>query len=672
MAAFEAEYLLSTEEKVLCKIIFPSKTIKSSNTCELVIIRNLIWAVFFFSRLRFKNLYVAEHLLSFLSFFDLARLCSAARVLGHHGIWEFISRRITQKKLEIIFLFNDPTEPIETFQRCQTLPLDIGSLKAELNLDQVFICMDKFIKLSKSLNPYSKSIKENALLNSLKFAYDDYPCKTNSGNKFNPVFELVTMVCTSTVKIFSYAGKSRDCIGQIIYVYRKNVDEEIVNCDWSPDGKTLLIFTELRRCKRTIKVHCFRYQPSAGTIRKLQFSKSILIDYYISSFSIWCDSSSILALEPGTGRIVKFTFESKNLVSSELVDCFERRFEGTEKLSRHWREGGLTNTTLFGCFSCCHTQPNICAIVKHCEFSKQHRHDVVVILDIKKNSINPLWYLSVPGTLLSLKFWSPDAEVWLFWKENSAEIWDSLTEVECSTPPTSEAASTRCPLFNKPPWLSSYSSWETDSPAKVACGHFSLCDSKFRKLTSFEKHPGRTERLSMIEYYTFTDRGAYFYRKMMAISMSERMQVTATFIGLLLKESIPTSTVPITIPLRVIMIMIIIIVVVVEAFFFLSSFYTNKFKKTFFFIFTFLLQCFKHLPAVEDLSNCFDTLTKFELKILFHPENGIFGVLHQVSNRYLHALDIYAGEDVDYDLWNKLKQAKTGYNKPIKLNLRLI
>ena len=537
MVKTQEGYSLSTEEKSIARVVFPKKIVKNSNNRELVLIRNLVWAVFFFSRLMDHNVYAAEHLISYLSFVDLARFCATARIFRLDKIWPFICYNVNKKVLEKIVLVNDRFESIKNFEACQTFPFISENFNCRFNFNRIFFSLDNFLQLSRSLPAYQFSSQTNNAIDTFRFSYDDYPNGATNGIKFNPCYELLAIVCVSTLKVISYAGKSRDCIGQIIYVYKKKVEEEFLSVDWNSDGKILLLFTELRRYKRTAKVHCFRYQPAAGSMRKLQFGKSILIDHYISSFSIWSDARSLLAIEPDTGRIVKFTFETKNVVKTEIVDCFEQRFEGIEKLTRTYNSEN-SEETLFGCFTCCQSQPNVCAILKQCQFKRQHKHDVVVILNVVKNKIEPLRYLYIPGTVLSINFWHADSELWLLWRENLAEIWDFFTLVICTLPPTDQSNQTKCPFFETPAWLSSNApTWEVNSPARVACGHFSLCDSHFHKLDSLDKQPCRTESMDLVEHYTYNDTGPFYHRKLIATAMSNRMQLTSTFVGIQLRET---------------------------------------------------------------------------------------------------------------------------------------
>lgn len=70
------------------------------------------------------------------------------------------------------------------------------------------------------------------------------------------------------------------------------------------------------------------------------------------------------------------------------------------------------------------------------------------------------------------------------------------------------------------------------------------------------------------------------------------------------------------------------------------------------------------------MSESFGTDTNLQrILAIFHPKNGVLAVLRQINTRIIQAVDIYIGDDVDYDLYNNFKQPRVAYNKSIKLNL---
>jgi hypothetical protein len=91
---------------------------------------------------------------------------------------------------------------------------------------------------------------------------------------FNPCFELGAFITSTYMWLFSYGGKSRKNVGQIVYRFNTTRMASHLKAEWSPDGLHLLL---LNRNKYNPKgeILIFHHLLVPGIVRKVKVTPNI-------------------------------------------------------------------------------------------------------------------------------------------------------------------------------------------------------------------------------------------------------------------------------------------------------------------------------------------------------------------------------------------------------------
>ena len=541
----EESYYLTDREKKISKILNNKYTLKQYHFQQTVCLRLLIAAAFFIEKFVSQYWLIVEEILSYISFSELAQLAVVMREIGCPNFFAYLklqgtSKRSGRKILTSIF-FNKTSANdhllILNFQKRQYDPSQLYNIcekKSECNafLRKILISEKNLLTLSRCLQPTTADEMFDSLdMGALHSEYNE------NFIAFNPYFELGAFITSAYMWIFSYGGKSRENVGQIVYRFNKTKMATHLKAEWSPDGLHLILLS-INKYNPKGEIIIFRYLSVAGIVRKVKVTPNISFDSFHCSSKLWCGPSTLMFLS-GAGELIKAELSNVSLHLQTLFAQFTSSIVGPEQYTRT----GEDLKTSFGCLTCCPSKSNLLAILKPCGYSSAHQHEVVVLLQVDALQIVPLIYISAPGFILEFNFYKTCNELWMLWKENLNELWPKVQFNYCRI-----TIPGNCPFVEEQSILKTYltastaANYDSNASSRLGVGHYSLTENYFYPLQSLEtNYLPRKIKFTWEEFEAYANVSTKEYSKRSEKSaFGQKMQITDHFVGLSLhnKENV--------------------------------------------------------------------------------------------------------------------------------------
>jgi hypothetical protein len=533
----EELYYLTEREKKISKILNNKYTLKQYHFQQTVCLRLLIAAAFFIEKFVSQYWLIVEEILSYVSFSELAQLAIVMRDIGCPNFFAYLklqstSNRSGRKILTSIFFNKSSANDhllILNFQKRQYDPLHRNSIcekKSECHafLRKILISEKNLLTLSRCLEPTNADEFFDSLdMGALHSEYNE------NFITFNPCFELGAFITSAYMWIFSYGGKSRENIGQIVYRFNKTKMATHLKAEWSPDGLHLILLS-INKYSPKGEIIIFRYLSVAGIARKVKVTPNISFDSFHCSSKLWCGPSALMFLSPA-GKLIKAELSNVSLNLQTLFAQFTSSIVGPEKYTRR----GEDFKTSFGCLTCCPNKSDLLAILKPCGYSSAHQHEVVVLLQVDALQIVPLIYISAPGFILEFNFYKTSNELWMLWKENLNELWPKVQFNHCRI-----TIPGNCPFVDEQSILKDYltastaANYDGNASSQLGVGHYSLSENYFYPLQSLEaNYLPRKIKFTWEEFEAYANVSTKEYSKRSEKSaFGQKMQITDHFVGL--------------------------------------------------------------------------------------------------------------------------------------------
>jgi hypothetical protein len=523
-------YYLTPREKKLDKIILNKKTVKKTNFRETICLRLLISAAFFIEKLVNQYWIVVENIFSFLTFSELAALAAVMREIGCPNFFAYLKRQQGSRKLLTCIFFNknsnNDLKLIINYQKMQLIPESLQTICVKKS--NCIIFLHQIITNERQLLNFTRCLKPVSIAEPFDALDLGYLGTEHEENliAFNPIYELGVYITCSFTWVFSYGGKARESVGQIIHRFTKTNMAKHLSVSWSPDGLHMLLLTRNNKNVQG-EVLVFRYLSAAGIMRKIKITPNIQYDSHHCSSKLWCGPTTFMLLTTAQ-ELIKYEIANTRLHVTTLFENFTSNIFGPDSYTQTNENDKLQ----FGSFTCCPSDESLIALLRPCV--NKHAHDQIALIRIAFNQLIPLIILSAPGFILEFEFYKTSKQLWIMWKENPSELWPSVNFHTCKI-----TLPSNCPYVSEKPILphyelTNYIAWGS---SRIGLGHYDLIENLFSELISLRSYQNYEIKFTSDEFEkfsTYSKKKENYWQRSELTAFSHRMQLTDHFVSLIL------------------------------------------------------------------------------------------------------------------------------------------